>query len=471
MLSSEQKVAELWRRGRLRWKLFPDQREVYDTIRAFLADPATRFGDFWVDISRQYGKTFIGLLIVTEDAIRNPGWSIGYTAATRTALWQFVQPNMETLLTDCPAELRPKWNGQVNDYLFPNGSRIHLAGVNNGHENDARGPRRHLLVNEECGFVDRFAYLHDSIEVPMLQTTGGRILNITTPAETPAHESHAFMVKCRTAGRYIRRTINDNKHLTEAAKQKIIEASGGRDSTNARRELFCEWIVDESRAIVPEYTAAADEEIAAVEPEPPTYETPLVAMDVGFEDFHAILFGYYDFRRARLVIQRESLLQRATTDRIAAAVLEGERELWGNLKRVPEPVRWSDTDLRLIADLDELHKLPFAATDKDDKEAQVNALRMLVKARRLQISPKCVALRRQLLTGIWNKSRTEFDRSAADGHFDAVDALIYMWRNADVHSNPYPALPENVTPITHQIRPSRREETEQARIIQSLFRR
>lgn len=468
-LTQDEARAALWRLGRLRYRLFPDQREVYDLIRAFLDSPETRFEDFWFDISRQWGKTFIGLLVSTECAIRNPGWLIGYTAATRAALWQFVKPNMDTLLTDCPADLMPTWNGLTNDYIFANGSRIHLAGVNNGHENDARGPKRNLMVNEEAGFVDRFSYLHDSVELPMLTTTGGRILNITTPAETPAHEAHSYMLKCRERGHYIKRTIEDNRHLSDAAKAKIIAEAGGRASTTARRELFCEWITDETRAIVPEYTEALDAEVAASEPVSPTYETPTVAMDVGFEDFHHILFGYYDFRRGKRVIQAEVRLQRATTDRIAAALKETEAKLWGSPPR-KVPVRWSDTDLRLIADLGELHRIQFLPTAKDDKEAQVNALRISLKNKAWHISPSCAALRRQLRLGVWNKGRTEFDRSKEDGHFDAVDAAIYFNRNVDVYANPYPSMPDGVTMATHYVPVEMQQPTGNAAVVGNMFR-
>ena len=300
----------------------------------------------------------------------------------------------------------------------------------------------------------------------MLTTTGGRILNITTPAESPSHESFAKRESCRVAGRYIKRTIEDNKHLSDAAKEKIIAESGGRESTTVRRELFCEWIADETRAIVPEYTEDADVVIAQEVP-PPTHERPLVAMDVGFEDLHAILFGYYDFRRGKLCIQREELLRRATTDRIADAIRKAEAELW---KGKREPLRVSDTDLRLIADLGELHHLSFMPTEKDEKEAQVNALRMRVKARGIQIDPSCQALRRQLKTGIWNKQRTQFERSKADGHFDAVDALVYMLRNAPVYENPYPAVPEGVTWATHHIR-NTDTRSDSARTLESIFGR
>jgi hypothetical protein len=40
--------------------------------------------------------------------------------------------------------------------------------------------------------------------------------------------------------------------------------------------------------------------------------------------------------------------------------------------------------------------------------------------------------------GIWNKSRTQFERSAEHGHFDCVAALIYMVRNISEGKNPIP---------------------------------
>jgi len=47
--------------------------------------------------------------------------------------------------------------------------------------------------------------------------------------------------------------------------------------------------------------------------------------------------------------------------------------------------------------------------------------------------------------GIWNDARTQFARTKALGHCDAVDALLYMVRNVDRTNNPItdPALQHN----------------------------
>jgi hypothetical protein len=347
--------------------------------------------------------------------------------------------------------------------------------VNNNHENDARGPHAHLIINEEAAFVDRLDYLVEGIEIPMLTTTGGRIVHISTPPESPAHKSWEFKAKCVARGNYIRRTIDDNRHVTNRARIKLIEEMGGAESTRARRELWCEWVVEAERAIVPEYTAAAEQEI--VKPVPAIgWNHALVAMDVGFEDLHAILYGYWDFARAKLCVQAEDVLHRATTDRIAEAIKTTESRLWfrngpkPTAKRPVEPTRWTDVDPRLIADMAEGHRLELLATAKDDLEAQVNALRLLVKERKVEIDPSCVLLRQTLLVGVWNKQRTQFERSTGVGHADAVAALIYMLRNANRWDDPRPALPEGVSADTHQLpRRMRSEKSEQAKAFEQAF--
>jgi hypothetical protein len=466
-LSREERITELWRRGRLRWKLYEDQREVYDRVHAFLDDSATRFEAFYLDISRQWGKTFLGALLADEFARNHDGARIGYTSYTRVGLRQFVHPNYERLWLDCPAELRPDWSLLDSSYHYGNGSMIHLAGANNGHEDDSRGPKADLLIVEEAAFIDRLDYLVQSVLVPQLSTTGGRLIFISTPPETPAHEVSLHKAKCQAKGNYIRRTIDDNRHLSQKAKDKLITEAGGRQSTAARRELWCEWVVDETRAVVPEFTDARAEVI--VQPAPaPTFEPPLASLDVGFEDWSHCLFGFYKFDEAKLIVQAETRLRRMRTDELADAVKVTEARLWKGY--AVKPRRVSDVDLILLHDMASLHNLHFAPIAKDEKEAMVNELRLWIQSGRIVIDPSCEHLIRQLKTAIWNKARTSFERTASDGHFDAVDALVYMVRSAPVHHNPYPALAANITAKTHTIQPEAQranEHTEKA--IKQLF--
>lgn len=445
-------VARLWEVGRLRYKL----REHQETLHAFISDWRGDEARKVVKCARRFGKSFGLCLYATEFALRNPGCQIRFAAPTEKALRKIVRPNMRVILSDCPEHLRPRWNTQDSCYVFPNGSEWHLAGTDKDNVEKLRGTGTDLAIIDEAGFHDDLEYVVDDVLTPQLLDNGGRLVMISTPPRSPAHPFAArFCPEAAAEESLFVRTIRDNTHLKPHEVERYVKALGGWDSLATRRELLCEDVIDEESAVVPEFNA--HEAAIVQEPQVPTHFYPLVAMDVGFADWHAILFGFWDFLAAKLVVQDEVFLRRARTDEIAAAILAKEAELWPwaarELKRDDasglydfEPwrtdrlatLRFSDVDLRLIRDLDEIHGLKFAPTAKDDREAQINELRMFVKAERIVIAPRCKMLIRHLKTATWNKARTDFERTKADGHFDGVPAIVYKLRNAPRAKNPFP---------------------------------
>jgi hypothetical protein len=466
-LSREEARAHLWALGELDWLLYKDQLQIYQPLRHAI-DTQEGPKTWVVEIHRQRGKSFVACLLADEAARRNPGWQIRFVTGNQKSLRKILQPNFRTLLDTCPFHLRPQWNSLDSCYRYPNGSEIHLAGANDGHADDSRGQRAHLCVVDEAGFVDDLDYLAGSVLLPQTLTTGGRLILISTPPITPAHAFIAEVERAIGRGVHIKSTIDDCTHLTDKQKNDLIEELGGRTSTKARRELWCEHIVDEEHAVVPEFNDDRRSRIVAQVP-PPTHEQPTIAIDVGFEDLTAILFGYWSFKDARLHVQSEVTIKRGRTDQVAEAIRTKESGLWGSNSNLAPPVRWSDTDLRLIADLGELHGLGVTPTAKDDKEAQVNALRMLVKDERIRIDPSCTMLIGTLRTAVWNKARTSFERLREYGHADALDALIYLHRNVDRYSNPYPGVPDGATWQTHQLRNIRDPGQEESKALKRLF--
>jgi hypothetical protein len=464
VVSAREAQEELWRRGRLRWLLYDDQKRIYDWLWSKLALPEPAV--LVINIHRQRGKSFIVGSVADEFARKYPGSQIRGVTGTQKALRKIIHPNLRELHRTCPRDLRPRWNGIDSFYGYGNGSELHLAGANDGHADDSRGQRSHLSFVDEAGFVDDLGYLVDSVLLPQALSTGGKIVLISTPPVTPAHDFFDYAMRAEARGHYLVSDITECTHIPEARKLALINEVGGPESTEAQREYFCRFVTDETKAVVPEFTLARS--LRIVQPTtPPTYEQPTVAIDVGFADFHAMLYGYWDFRRAKLVIQAEDVLTRATTDKIGAALKATEARCWSEHKSKAPPLRWSDVDLRLIADLWELHGIAVAATAKDDLEAQVNAVRLLVKDEKIEIDPSCVTLIRHLRTAVWKDNRREFERTKNEGHFDAVAALVYMVRNVDRTTNPYPALPEGVTERTHFISPRllRQPQSEEAQAL------
>jgi hypothetical protein len=487
---------ELWRRGELSWLLRPYQREFYDVVWAFLRKDAETlhrligrdltaeaWRKFFEDCHRRYGKSFTLFLIGTEVGLGKPcrDWPldrvIRFAAPTMLDLEEIYHPIAEDLFETCPDDLRPAWTSARGrgHYLFPStGSQLHLFGVDAKHYRKGRGKKLHFGVVDEVGSCEPgcpggVEHVVNSILLPQTFGIDGAIVMATTPAETPGHPSATLKSQCEATGAYFRRTIYDTAHhFGPDVIREYAREQGGEETTGFRREYGVEWIVDEARAAIPEWEKSKAK--CVQEFEPPAYFLPLEAMDVGFEDWHAVLFGWWNFDLATLDVWDEQWLRRSTTDLIADAIKEKEAQHWpwaarelertaGGTAWKVEPwreqrrnvLRYSDTDLRLIADLSQAHDLPFAPTQKDEKEAQVNEARRFVTAGRIRIHPRCVNLLHDLATTIWNRARTEWERTADGHHGDGVDALLYMLRNAPRNVNPYPPRYATVDPATHLI--------------------
>lgn len=433
----------LWKKGRVaELKLHRDQLAVYDQ---FLGSEGRKFV---LNCSRRWGKSYLLCLLCIEAALQKPNQQIRYAAPTAKMVRSIVTPLMRQILGDCPKELRPELNTQDGIWHFRNGSEIHIAGCDNGGAERLRGVATDLAVVDEAGFIEDLEYLLKDILFPQTLTTNGRIFVASTPSRTPDHYFRVCVGEAQQQSQYAHRTIFDNPLLGPRQIREAELDAGGTDTTTWRREYLAEFVVDENSAIIPEFIKVRDRVVGA--PTIPPYRHTYVAMDVGFLDLTAVLFGYWDFAVSKYVIEDELILNRMTTDDLARGIQAKERALWGDLTPV---LRVSDTDLIVIHDLSRLHGLKFQPTAKDDKEAQVNAVRLAMARGEFIIHPRCTTLIAHLENGVWNKQRTQFDRSSDHGHFDAIDALVYFVRNVNRSRNPYPIMDPSIRPTTHYITP------------------
>jgi len=102
-------------------------------------------------------------------------------------------------------------------------------------------------------------------------------------------------------------------------------------------------------------------------------------------------------------------------------------------------LRVGDNDPQILASLisQGVAVMPSA---KDDKAVQVDSLNQAIRQRRLIVHPRCVRCREQMATTLWNKARTQWERTDRD-HGDAIDALVYLWRNVRWHRDCRPPKP------------------------------
>lgn len=455
---TEERRADLriaWLRGELAYKLDPDQQTVRDQVYASHAK--AQFAperQFVLDCSRRYGKDSIMATLGVETCIRRPGCRFPYGAPTQKMVVEILEPIVEWVLIDCPPELRPVHNRTRHEWVFANGSRIILVGCDL-HPDRLRGSSTGGWALTEPGFIADLDKLITSVLVPQMLTEPDSFgVMGSTPPESPSHPWTCMVVpKARARGFYAHRTIFNNPRITDEMRNAFIAEAGGIDSTQCRREYLAEHVVETTKAVIPEFQRVKGKPDGSggytggcvVEREPPKYRDCYVAMDPGWSDLCAVLFAYWDFERAVLYVEDCFALPQANSAIVAAEIRKREAalwtgvEAWANGRMQSQPYkRVSDTDLRMIGDMTQVHGLRFAPTRKDDRDAAINALRVRVSEGKIEIHPRCKDLIAHIDFAIWNKSRTEFERSGEWGHFDCVAALVYLDRNIDRHRNPFP---------------------------------
>lgn len=414
--------ALLWQRNNLEWKYHEGQRvieEAYKNVTAKL---------FVSNCARRFGKTFwvATLCIRVARSIRKG--RVKVASAFLKDVEEFLIPTFDLVMDDMPEKLKPKWLDSKKKYRFANGSEIQLVGLDKN-PNAGRGNYCDLYVFEEAGFIRNLSYIYSSIVIPMtMYRPGARVLMISTPPKSPDHDFKDFCLKAKKENAYVELDIFKNPRATPAMIEEYRKEC--LSETDWLREYMCQFVTDQTRAIIPEvrgynFTRGKKSEHYKV-------LHKYVSMDLGVKrDLNFTIFGYYDFERAKLVIEREHVMNgpEMTTPKLKAEIAEIEKELWDGqepYKRVAD----SNNPL-LLLDLGSIHNMFFHSTSKDELHAMVNNLRVWFAQGRIEVDPSCRMLIDSLKYGIWNEKRSEFDRSLTLGHYDGVAALMYMVRNID----------------------------------------
>ena len=418
--------------------------------------------------ARRFGKSYWCCTEASIQAYAVPNSQIRYAAPTAKMVRSIIEPHMNDILKGVKDELRPKYERMEGRYRFPNGSDIWVAGCDNGGYERLRGTSTHLGIVDEAGFVDELRKVVDDVLLPQTITTDGRILIASTPPRTPAHDFVGYDLEVMGTPAHVHRTIYDASHISEEQVEEYMAECGGEESSTWRREYLAEIVVDEEMAVIPEF--GPNEHRVVEARERPTHFDTYVSIDFGFKDLTFAVFGYLDFENATVVVERCLTWRHTHSEVIARDSKAMEMELWGG-----KPYRRvADAPLQLIADLNRTHGFSIVPTRKDDKDAQLNALRLAVAGAgsyKLAVDPGCEQLIAHMRHAIWNKSKTSFDRSGDYGHFDGVDALLYLVRNVDFRKNPFPAYDEGVGWDSHHFSENLMDEKQSTKkVLRELFK-
>ncbi len=428
----------LYYQGDLSWKLNSAQLDIYEFFNKNTSDIAV------CAVSRQSGKSYFAITMAFEQCLKNPNYIVKYATGDAVNGLKIVRTNVLNMIFECPEEIKPKWNRDINAWEFKNGSLLYLLGIDGNKADKARGGTAHLIIIDEAAFISNLDYVIQSVFVPMTNTTDGRILLISTPPKSRGHEFIGYVDSAKASDTYYELNIydyldrikNDHPYFSTLISPEKIEKVRNHPKMlpeTFAKEYLLKYDTNLDDAVVPEFTKEVQAVIIKDIKRPKGFQ-PFVAMDqAGVRDLIAIVFGYYDAYDDKIVVENEVQLisKNANIDVIAKAILNMEKALWADeFGEINIPIkRYCDINEQfMIKELSKTYKLKFTTIEKTDKKAAVDNLRQLIHNEVIFISPKCRNLIFHLENATWNSAGTSYERSTAAGHYDFVDAMVYFVR-------------------------------------------
>lgn len=473
-LSPQAAKMELWRRGNLSFKMDPAQKDIIDRIKK------SEHKIYVILCSRRIGKTWAACVLAIETCLKKPNSIVKILAATKSQVENFINPVLTQIFDDCPEKFRPTNIKSKFTYTFPNGSQIQLAGSDGGHAQKLRGAFADLCIVDEAGFCRDLSSTVRSILIPTTLNTNGKIILISTPPKEMDHDFISFIEEAEVNGAFVKKTIYDNPRVTKNEIEQIIKAyPGGVNNIEFRREFLCEMKKSTmDGAAIPEFDDQLEKMVVKEWKKPAFYDS-YVAMDIGGKDLTAVLFGYFDFLNSKVVIEDELIMdfreQSNTVKKLADSIIKKEEECYLDklTGEVKQPyLRVSDINYIVMDEIRKSsnNKVVFVPTKKDDKEAAINNLRVMFTSDQIVINPKCVTLIRHLRNVKWAKNKSVFARSPDNGHYDCVDALVYLTRAVIKNKNPYPSYYNMNTKDLFVLREANRIDQHTINVFKKAFR-
>jgi len=422
MPTPEQAHEFLWRKGNLAFKLQPQQVPIYESVRA-LPDG---IDEAVLLCSRQFGKSYLGVILAIEDCIRHPGKCVLIVGPTLKQTREIVTPRLRELAQDSPEGLIRPLKSESKWII---GESELVIGGFDVNSTSQRGKTVQTIYVEEIvdSHPDNYIEAMRSDLGPALtRSKGGRMIFLTT---LPKFPDHPFVVETMTKAEYNNAlyvyTIDDNKELTQAQYDACVRRAGGKDSIDFRREYMCELVRDPTILVVPDF----EESRHVKDFEYMDHCHMHIGGDWGgVRDMTALLLMSHDFANDRILVFDERIFPPNTSTN---AIIAEARKMEGG--RICS--RSIDMPGQLQVDLT-AYGFEAQMPPKDDWRAAINSMAVKFSLNKIWVHKRCRFLIQSLRSGTFNKNKTDFERTSILGHCDALAALMYGIRTQPTHS-PY----------------------------------
>lgn len=373
-------------------------------------------------------NSHLGVLLAVEDCLRFPERCILIVGPTIQQVREIVAPRIRKIAQDAPPGLVNRTKSENKWYIGQ--SELVLGGFDQSASAQRGKTVQNIYVEEivDSHPDDYIEAMRSDLGPALTHSDSGKLVFLTTPPKIPDHPFiQDTMVKAQLHNTFFKFTIDDNVQLSERQYQDCVERAGGKNTIDFRREYLCEIVRDPTKIVVPGFDK---EKHVCTFPLPTKYNMHVTIDWGGVRDKTVALLHCYDYASDLDLILDERVFDANTaTSEIIAELrgMEGEEAV----------TRFADVPGQLLVDLNSGGYITNAPI-KDDWKAGINQMNVRFSTDKVKISPRCQFLIMSLESGTFNKTKTDFERTSALGHCDALAALMYGLRSRS-GSNPYGA--------------------------------
>ncbi len=420
-LSEKDLHSYLWTQGALAYKLDTLQQRIDDTVNEHFSSAK----QICVLSSRQIGKSYWALVFALSYLLKNPGSIVRLLAPTNKKAYEVIEDNLYPILADCPPGLVQAERSRLR-WSFPNGSSLRIGALERQYVDSNRSGNAKIVIYEECGFVraDEFNYARRSVLGPQLIRSNGHEIFVSSPSEDPEHPLHnEIMPNCDILGTLFRYTVYDSPSLTPGQIDQAAERSGGYDSDDFKREYMAMIVRSTTLMVIPKIDNRITFGVWEI-PRGYEHRLCLTADWGGVRDKTVCLLHWYEPRTDIYYFLDELVFGPNTTTNIIGDAMK----VW--IKEYKLKMVWADVPGQLKLDLVQMFNLDVQLPPKNDWLSGVNTMAAKFALNKVRVDQKCIFLRKSILGGMFNKTRSDFERNDDLGHMDGCAAMSYAFRTA-----------------------------------------
>lgn len=384
------------------------------------------------------GKTIACAADLIFTAITMPGTVGLYITLARSSAKRIVWPELHNINRNYQLGGVP--NESDLSFKFPNGSIIYCSGASDAAEIEKfRGLSNVALayLDESQAFRAHIKELVEEILIKRLYDTDGRLRMIGTPGPIPggyfyeASQSSQWSHHAWTlhANPWIQK--KSGKTVAQLIQQDCERKGVTLEDPSIQRECFGRWVLD-SNSLLLEYKPERNH-FKELPKGPWNY---VLGMDFGFEDADAFtVLGWQDTAPDTYLIE-ELIAEKQTYEQM----VENFDSLYRKYKFCKVVADPGGGGKKLIESLKLRYPIPMDPADKLGKIANYGLLNNALRTSRFyaksdsRFAQDCNLLERDL-------DRSTADKTVVKGHSDAVDAVLYAFRESPAFGYTPPPKP------------------------------